>query len=345
MREYSDRPGGAFPDPGAQDRYDGFVAAIRCVAAGFREAGFDRLAARIDDAAEELAMCVLYPGLSPTTHRIEKIMRRNEDGNIRHMLISPPGRKRHSDARACMEMWREQGIDPFYEMQSVAGAAPSREWAQVRTEGARARAFSPAAAVAAATVDPSIAAAPPPPLPAAEAAGGGTAGRAARAGEAARAAAEAAEEKARAGEAAATARAAAEAAEEKARAGEARARAAAELVPAGPEKRAARRTKRGRRGRGGSRGGDAATPGGAPATRQRRLAVAGAPAAATAATAAAKKPTGGSHSRSPVQIPPTPPLLRRRTVRGRRLQGAADPGSRSLTSPLSTGLPGASGTA
>ena len=199
MREYSDRPGGAFPDPGAPDRYDGFVAAIRGVAAGLGEAGFDRLAARIDDAAEGLAICVLYPGLSPTTHRIEKIMRRNEDGNIRYMLISPPGRKRYSDARACRETWREQGIDPFYEMQSVAGAAPAREWAQVRMEGARAGAFSPAAAAAAAA-DPSIAAAPPPPLPAAEAAGGGTAGRATRAAAAARAAAEAAEEKARAAE-------------------------------------------------------------------------------------------------------------------------------------------------
>lgn len=117
VREYSGRPGGAFPDPGARDRYDGFVAAIRGAAAGFGEAGFDRLSVRIGAAAEGLAMCVLYHGLSPTTHRIEKIMRRNkEDGNIRHMLISPPGKKRYSDARACRETWREQGIDPFYEM-------------------------------------------------------------------------------------------------------------------------------------------------------------------------------------------------------------------------------------
>ena len=56
------------------------------------------------------------------------------------MLAGAPGRRWYSDGKGRRNTWLNKGLDPFHEMGAALGADPGREWAQVLTEGERARA-------------------------------------------------------------------------------------------------------------------------------------------------------------------------------------------------------------
>ena len=125
--------GGAFPDPTMRDGANAYKERILGIAEGCGKAGFRRLGNRIRDAADGLVMCINYPGLSATTHESERGMREFvRDRCSSPVLVSPPGRRRHSDGKRRRKTWQRKGRNPVREMELILWVDPGREWAQVR---------------------------------------------------------------------------------------------------------------------------------------------------------------------------------------------------------------------
>ena len=144
IRRDADRPGGAFPDPRIGEVEEIHRARLLGIADELKKAGHQGAGGRLETAAQRMTMCLLHPGLSATTVRIERINRQFvQDRNNRGALVSPEGRRRYGNAKTCRETWRLQGLDPFDMLQEMFGIAPSAEWARIRMEGERAVALRP----------------------------------------------------------------------------------------------------------------------------------------------------------------------------------------------------------
>ena len=297
--------GGAFQDPLIREKAQRLEDEVAAIAEAYKAAGIPEMHTYLSGAAGCVSTFMLYPGMSADSTGVERFIKwligwRNSGGRT----VTAEGREIFSDIATVAGTDMVQGRSYADDIREALGVPPPPEYATVRAEGSRRRMraapAAPAASRAAGGADPSISASPPRwrrrPL-----AGGGTAGRAERAAAAARAAADAAEAKARAD--AEASKAAAARAREAAEAAAARAREAAEEEEeeeeAVPESRAAtakaatakaatakaatakRRTERRRTGGAGM--------GGAPAPRQRSLAIANVPEAAAAADKACKR--------------------------------------------------------
>ena len=130
-------PSGAFQDSEIFRRADEYEAEVLGIADSYEKAGHAKMAVMLRNAAPLVAHCLRFPGLSPITNDIERVMLQIAlHRNVRFKTMTAEGRRRLADLLTCILTWIRRGYRIVDKLHEVLGIDPPKEYAAIRAAAA-----------------------------------------------------------------------------------------------------------------------------------------------------------------------------------------------------------------